>query len=292
MTIRYCATTGDNSTGDGTEANPWYDPFYALTNVSGTSDEIIVKSGTYTSTQVWNGGSIENRYLHSETFDPKDVVIDRDGTDTQRIEGLSNARIHGISLINAYVLNGTSISIFQNFDGQYIRRCIFNNCAGTDGSRGRGGFISEGTTRIDNCDFINCWSSNSSSTLGGLVSATNDDFVLDMVNCLFYWDGDDIPAGYFIAPYVVHLGDGGSNRTVNVRNCITTLNNGTLTDFSQINSGNGTVNVYNSIIHNSPYTAGANDSNVLETDPLLEDPQNGFFRPSANSPAFGLGSII
>ena len=51
----YVATTGSDTTGDGSEGTPWLTITHALTNVV-DNDTIIVAAGTYTN-DIWDSGS-------------------------------------------------------------------------------------------------------------------------------------------------------------------------------------------------------------------------------------------
>jgi|GEM_PF-3767594 len=53
-TVRYVATTGSDTTGDGTEANPWVSITHATLNCT-DGDLILVKPGTYYGPQALHG---------------------------------------------------------------------------------------------------------------------------------------------------------------------------------------------------------------------------------------------
>jgi len=290
MAIFYIATNGSDSTGDGSESSPWFNLFYAAdSSNSGTSDTIIVKNGTYTQTVGANSLSLNNRHIRSESLDPNSTILDFTGLNTQRISGTSEAKIEGIRFQNMQVTVGSSRGVFNDFNGEYIKNCIFQRITGTDGPRGRGGSFHSGSTRYQSCIFIDCWSNSSNTSDGGIFSSTNDGYDFDLVNCTIYFNANNIPAERFMPVAVIHMGDGGSNRSATVSNTIVLIDGGTISKFAEIRNGNGTVNTTYSCLHNANYTDG--ETAVITDDPLLVDSVNGDFRLRPTSPCIGTGVL-
>jgi hypothetical protein len=291
MATFYIATNGSDSTGDGSEANPWFNLFYAAGNGrSGTSDTIIVKDGTYTQTLGANVFSFTNRHIKSESLDPNSAILDFTGLNTQVISGTSEAKIEGIRFQNMRVTDGSSSrGIFVDFNGEYIKNCIFQGITGSDGPRGRGGSFHKGSTRYQGCVFIDCWSISPSTSDGGIFSSTNDGYDFELVNCTIYFNANNIPVGLFMPLAVIHMGDGGSNRSATVSNTIVLVDGGTISEFAEIRNGNGTVNTTYSCLHNANYSDG--ETGVITDDPLLVDSVNGDFRLRPTSPCIGTGVL-
>jgi len=291
MATFYIAPDGDDSTGDGSEGSPWFNLFYATGSAqTNTGDTIIVKDGTYSQTVGIDNYSLVNRYIRSESLNPKAAVLDFDGLNNQTIGSDSGAKIEGVKFQNMKVTDGSSSrGIFNSFNGEYIKNCMFEKVSGADGPRGRGGSFHSCGTRFESCVFIDCWSSSSSAIDGGIFSTTNDGFDFEVVNCTIYFNANDIPAEYFLPLAIIHMGDGGSNRTATVSNTVTLVDGGSLDMFAEIRKGNGTVNVTNSCLHNAGYTGS--ELGVITTDPLFVDALNGDFRLRPASPCIGTGSL-
>lgn len=290
MATFYISPTGDDTTGDGSEGNPWFNLFYAINN-SGTTDTIIVKEGSYKQTAGINQSSIVDRVIKSENLNPEATILDFDGVTVQRISSNINSSIEGIKFIKIQAPS-PSRSVFDNYKGEYIKNCIFENCRGNNNVRGRGGIFEGGTTTVENCIFINCWSNTDGANTGGIFATAGiNNYITTVKNCTFYFDGTSIPVGEFI-PEIITIGDGSLPREIIFDNSIVTVK-GDTTTFSTVRSSSGTVTVSNSCIHNANY--GSSDvttsTNVLTTDPKLVDPDNDLFDLAVDSPAIGLGQV-
>ena len=248
-----------------------------------------MKDGTYTQTVGADSFSLNNRHIRSESLDPNSAILDFTGLNTQRISGTSEAKIEGIRFQNMQVSNGSSRAIFDGFEGEYIKNCIFQRITGADGPRGRGGSFHGGSTRYQSCIFIDCWSSASSTDHGGVFSSTRDGYDFELVNCTIYFNANNIPAENFMPVAVIHMGDGGSNRSATVSNTIVLVDGGTISKFAEIRNGNGTVNTTYSCLHNANYTGG--ETGVITDDPLLVDSVNNDFRLRPTSPCIGTGVL-
>ena len=290
MATFYIAANGSDSTGDGSESSPWFNLFYAASNSrSGTSDTIIVKDGTYTQTVGASNFSLNNRHIRSESLEPNSAILDFASLDTQNISGTSEAKIEGIKFQNMQVIDGNSRGVFLNFDGEYIKNCIFQRITGKDGPRGRGGSFHAGSTRYQSCIFIDCWSGSSDTNNGGVFSSTSGGYDFELVNCTIYFNANNIPAENFMPVAVIHMGDGGSNRSATVSNTIVLVDGGTISKFAEIRNGNGTVNTTYSCLHNANYSDG--EIGVITDDPLLVDSVNNDFRLRPTSPCIGTGVL-
>lgn len=291
MAIYYISPTGDDTIGDGSEGSPWYNLFYAVNN-SGSTDTIIVKEGTYLQTIGVSTTNIGARTIKSENIKPQNTILDFNGLTVQFISSELEGSIEGIKFIRMKAEQSGSKTVFNSFNGQYIRNCIFEDCRGMNNVRGRGGLFSGGTTTVDNCIFINCWSNSGGINYGGIFSTAGvRNYITTIRNCTFYFDGNNIPPGLFI-PEIISIGEGSAPREIIFDNSIVTVKRGTTT-FSTIRNNSGTVTVTNSCIHNANY--GSSDvttsTNVVTTDPKFVDPDNNFFDLAVDSPAIGLGQV-
>ena len=290
MATFYIGPTGSDTTGDGSEGNPWFNLFFAISGArTAQTDTIIVKEGTYLQTVGINPGSIGSRTIKSENLNPEATVLDFGGVVVQWISGDAASSIEGIKFLRMRAADTKGRSVFSNFGGQYIRKCIFEDCSGANSGRGRGGLFEGGTTTIDRCLFINCWSNASGDNDGGIFSSSGvNDYVTTVLGCLFYFDANVQPAGRFI-PSIIVFGDGSEPREVVVKNSILSVKDGT-TNFVDTLNNSGTATVSFCCVHNGNYTAGG--TGVITTDPLFVDPDNGNFNLRPTSPCIGTGTLL
>ena len=297
MATYYIGPTGDDTTGDGSEGNPWLNIAYAVNN-SSITDTIIVKTGTLVQTLGSNGVNWLNRTIRSESGDPRLSILDLSSVTIERIIIDPSGSVSGLTFKGN--VNNDLNRYFFLVEGT-ISDCIFDSCVaggdlGSDGSRGS--IIAQSSGTVERCIFYNTRRRLASN--GGCIMGMRDPLVpttLTVKNCVFVDDGAVI-AGVSSLTSIIALAatSGVRTMTVNVNNSIASLSSGSLTNgYSLITislGGSGSavnVNTTNSCIHNLDYTDG--ETGVITDDPLLVDPDNGFFEISANSPARGLGSL-
>ena len=289
MTTRYIDPNGDNSTGDGTIGSPWYDLFYAIGNSSST-DTIIVNEGTYLATVGSDDTSISDRTIISENDNPSETIIDFINVVSQKISSGVSGSISGITF-KSIRTDGGNRAIFGQFNGIYVKKCIFDDCASGSAVRGRGGLFSECNTKLSNCLFKNCF--NETSSDAGIVTASGgSDFNTDIENCTVFFDASLVTTGFFMPSAFIYYGDGGDDvvRTANVKNTIVSIINSSANfNFSITTGTNSSSTVEYSCLHNTDYDGS--DTGVITLDPEFVDPDNGFFELKPSSPAIGNGTV-
>ena len=291
MATYYISPTGDDSTGDGSEGNPWFNFVYAIsTSQTAIDDTIIVKEGTYVQTLGGDDFSIDNRTIISENNNPSATILDFDGIVLQQISSDIGGSISGITFKN----NGTqdsSRSFIKTFNGLYIRNCIFENIRNQSGPRGRGGLFTGSDTLVDSCLFIDCF--NKGSDDAGLIASSGGAFNMTLSNCTVYYNVSNVPLDEFMPNCFVRFDDGPTNvRIMTIKNLILEVVNGSITNYnsSDPNDVNTVVTTTYSCIHNANYTDG--ETGVITSDPLLVDPDNSNFNLRPNSPCIGTGTLL
>ena len=287
MATYYIATTGNDSTGDGSSTTPWLTLAHAY-DESSADDTISCGAGTFD----WVSDTIISRTIEGASLD--------DGTPTTIFDG------GGVNVLWSY--NGSlSISkiMFQNGirSGFY---CNFQPTTSTDNT----------TTIFDNCVFKDITVYAGNDQTGVIRVHRGDNTVFTMTNCLFYSithlgtsnsivlyarssPGSGASKTLNIYNNTIHLDDGvaghiidglfTTNSTMNIKNNIISNETGYTIDL--VASGNGyTYNMDNNCLYNiSDLPAG--DDNIT-TDPLFVDPSADIFELQLDSPCISSGTLI
>ena len=161
----YIAHDGNDSTGDGTENNPWLTLSKAHSETS-NGDIIGFKNGTYIMTAVGNFDMNQNRFYVGE--EKSKVILSAENLVTPTTRGGwqngttdSNTEIHNIRFSSYYILNAITAGTLQHFMGT-------------------------GTSRLDyyNCEFIDL-SYSGNGQAGGLMAGDSDQYNVRFFFCIW-----------------------------------------------------------------------------------------------------------
>ena len=312
MATYYIAPTGDDTTGDGSEGNPWLNLFHALDEMD-QSDTVIVKQGIYlnqSTTISTVGQRLFSKKIIGESQNAKDTILDFDGEVFQLVGTLAGSddvsTFQDITLRNIRNI-AHSQGLFSSSVGTYnflrVRFVDVRTGGSTNSSSPSGGFFSvnSGTVNIEGCTFEKCYARSEAFYYPIVTFSSNADGTFNMKNCSVFVSDESAPSGSTNIQNIARLPTGGSSGTVNINNCILYNKSGENPIIMQSVNTGVVVNVTNSCING--YSSATNSDNepvavynpvtdnVINQDPLFVDPDNGFFEPAANSPVRGLGSV-
>jgi hypothetical protein len=287
MTTFYIDPNGSDSTGDGSEGNPWQTLMYAIDNTSGTS-EIIANDGEYTETLDSDNVDFSNRIIRSKNNNPENCVFNFENVICERLRASEFCKILGITFLNMVPALGNR-PIFRLFDAELIDNCIFKNCYISQSSAGRAGLMVESDVKINACIFIDCYA-QSANTARGLFGGNNvnRDYTITIENCVIYYSGT-IPPNFQLPDHISYVTLGTGLVVTNFKNNIFSIKNDTLGSNAFKEEPGVTYNVSHSCIHNGNYIG--EDPSVITEDPLLVSPETNDFRLRPNSPCIGTGSL-
>ena len=206
------AINGSDSTGDGTEGNPWKTLTYATsqTNQTGTEEDpcvMYVAPGVYSPST--NGETFPIEFKHAAITTVRCGEFRGSGSDVTIIDAEGTYRVLDISLNNGTVSDltitggghptkdlGGGIRAYGSWGVIKIERCVIR-----DNSRGRGlsAVNHPSSYEITDCQFIN---NNGSSTQSGAGISIGYDITMTMTNCLIDNNrvlGDRVGGGLCIA---------------------------------------------------------------------------------------------
>ena len=298
MATYYIAPTGDDTTGDGSEGNPWYNLNYAQ-NAVGDIDTIICKAGTYPTQEAIPQSQMNGIQILGETGDPRDVVLDFVGETFQwKNTGGSGANLtpslQFITIKNASWSNpGSARGLFSSMgSGLTLNKCIFDYCGtggDTSSTRGWGNIVTRilDLITITNCVFKDCffWNGTQCGYWGG-QQITNYEGTYIVKNNLFVTTGANAPVGAIIMNACIIGETYGNQQHINKNNIYYFNDAGAI--LKEENTYEVTTSK-NNCYYNTDY-AGVEVGTITD-DPLLVDPANGDFRLRPGSPCVGGGTI-
>jgi len=295
MATYYIATTGNDTTGDGSSSNPWLTLQHFLDN-SADNDTLIVKDGTYTLTA---NVAISQRTIQAENnglaiFDGGNTQISFILGGTNLFTGLIFQRFYAITASRGGIFNAT-----QSEGATTWNNCTFKeNRVAYTSSFARGAiFCSENnlyTFNLNTCLLHSNYASASSATASGLFSvlATKTPGIdVNIVNTTIVQnitDGTEIQNIFFNQgndPYI----------NVDIKNTIVynahttsfnlVFNTDTITNFTTSYS-----DYYSVSDPNSPTIISG--TGVITADPIFIDPANNNYNLSPSSPCIDAGTLI
>ena len=266
------ADTGDDTTGDGSQGNPWLTPSKAISTAT-SGDTIIAQNST--STYLW-GGNFGNKSITFQGESAANVIIDAGnalatftidaGTvhiKNMTFQGLrvTSSQTGGFRQIDPVGLLSCENCIFRNNVINHNRGGIFYNIS-----------IPSVTTNLTNCLFYG----NTSTASAPLVVRVAAIVYLNMVNTVIHFDGT---SGFLLGDFV--QGYGGTS-SVNVStNCIF---------YNTQTNTPGIGGTYNYCCYFN--TGGGSGTNNINQDPLFIDAANRNYNLSPSSPCIDAGTLI
>lgn len=281
MATYYIATTGNDTTGDGSSGNPWLTLSKAYT-ASAASDTIVLKNGTYTWNSYISFNPTTNRTIQGETAGS--VIIDGSSTTVSAV-ALGRAGVT-LSISNIVWQNGgiAAATVFDSNGTLTITNCVFKNLyAGGSSNSLFGATSAVVTLSFVNCLFNNIYSTASSSALVGM-EGHNASYPksVTLTNCTIYL----ITGGASLLDYIFFSQYAVTYFTPTVKNCV--IYNGT----------GGTVNYSNSISNgactyscNYLITSPPSGTGNITSDPLFVDAANANFKLRPTSPCIDTGTL-
>ena len=187
----YVATTGNDTSGNGTQAYPWLTIQHAIDNVT-ASDTIYVANGTYSENVYVNksinltGNGYQNTTINSALDSDYvfEVIVNNVSISGFRITGATDDDQAGIYLDSAYYCNVYNNDVSNNFQGIFLASSFNNTISNiTSNSSGYIGIYLESssnntlTNSIVNANEENgiYLDSSSSNTLINITSNSNTD---------------------------------------------------------------------------------------------------------------------
>lgn len=298
MATWYIATTGNDTTGDGSSALPWLTISKAHTAAS-SGDTVICKAGTYTLvTQVFS----KSLTIQGETGDPNDVIFDAGLVTLISVEWSWSAAdltstIQYIKFCN--VSGGPTFEcLFQLYNvapatGTYtFNNCIFDNIELTTDAFKSGGLIgletntsSSHTLTITSCLFNNIKKYTASSSYCFMVGHKWQNFagVLYFHNNTVYLSTSSADTS---VTTIVNVGASPTG-LVSIKNNIFYCTNA-LSDVASGNAGAHMIVEGNCYYNTKSYPTGGTGD--ITSDPLFVDAPNSNFNLRPSSPAIDTGT--
>jgi hypothetical protein len=299
MATYYIATTGNDTTGDGSSSNPWL-TLQKFLDTSSDNDTLIVKDGTYTLTA---NVTISQRTIQAEN---NGLAIFDGGSTTKYIFVGSTNTFTGLIFQNFHASSANNTGIFTysgTFGTTYFQNCTFkDNRLGYTTSSVRGPMFRASNAAVaDNAtfDFNTCLfhgnnALQSGATRGcyfGGINEFNSATYVNMTNCTFVenkTDGTYVPNMFYSqsANGFINVNFKNSiiyNSTGSVFNLV--LNNNSIVSFTTTYS-----DYFNISDPNSPTIITG--TGVITSDPLFIDPANNNYNLSPSSPCIDAGTLI
>jgi hypothetical protein len=264
------ADTGNNTTGDGTQGNPWLTFSYAITN-SVEGDTIFCQNST--NTYLYNGNTINQRVVEGESvssviFTNESAVGAGWGIGSNKVATIKNITFSDIEATGSFTqLFGNNVGstlIFEN--------CIFRNISGTAPFYL---FYSNTYYQFNFCLF---YGFTSSYLFRMDFRSTNG--VITFVNSIIH--NDTTESANTI------LFQGNLSVTLNITNCILYNSTESTASFRDSNS----IYNYSYNCRFGGYNFIPSGDNNINTDPLFIDPDNNNYNLSPSSPCIDAGTLI
>jgi len=286
MATFYTDPNGSDTTGDGSQASPWFNIQYAVAN-SGTADTIIINDGTYLITFTSEIGvvtSFQNRTVRSSGGNPYNCILDFQNVICQ-FDGTLNGSFRDITF-----KNGDGLLLNLNFE--IVDNCIFDEMTGSQdisSSAIRRGVFVSCSTRFRSCIFNKPRMKNDGS-VGSLFTTRTAELTKTILdNCTIYID-NQYPAGFTEFDFLFQTrSEGGVLQSIDVKNTIIVNDGRELVQGYYRKTGIGEVKTSYSYVYNCSYQGS--EVGVSTDDPQLVDRVNGNYNLKGDSPCIGSGSL-
>lgn len=294
MAEYYISPTGDDSTGDGSQALPWQSIVQAK-SASLLNDTIHLANGTYAfPDNIVDTAVFENRTWIGNMTDPSLVVIDGNG----ELHGIrvgytsTYTDIRGVTFTNVYQ-DGQGYTFLKGYDSIGLQidftSCIFHNLRLGHAFTRANGYIPNARLPIKfiSCVFYDAFPMYAAGggEWGGFFQAYSASiWQPQMINCTVYID--PTPSGCLNWQGIF----GGITNTGYVKNCIF-LNGGYVSTLYRQNTSKLSNPSYSCIYGFADATPETGDG-VIFDDPLFVDAANGNFNLRPTSPCINAGTLI
>ena len=287
MSTYYIATTGDDSTGDGSSALPWLTISKAYTESSG-SDTIYIKDGTYD----WITQTFE-KSLYIKAVNDGSVIFDGGGTTRPWINNNNSIfiEITGIEFKNGATTGGWSFKWHKNDSDYYCKftNCIFHDLYSISGVENDGGIWTVnagGYFYFDSCLFydLHCVDNTANNSWAGIITGRGSN--TEFSSCSLYFNESGLNSFKYltVSQNVATVCILKNTIIQNDGDAIARISGGTagytITPTYTCQNGNWTTN--------SCETGTGN----ITTDPLFVDTTLANFELQLDSPCISSGTLI
>lgn len=277
MATYYIATTGNDSTGNGSSGTPWA-TFAKFLASSASGDTCVARAGTYT----WTTATLTNRNLQNYTGET--VIFDGAGAQFAWTHS-GTVAITGVAFQNAI---GNSSSFDCAGTTTTFANCSFSNVS-NDGVGYNGGLFriygASASLTLTNCVFNDIKHYASGGNAGKLISGGSNAQTVAITGCTFYTSA----TGTSQLSYIVTAWAANVNLTI--KNCIFyNATGGTITWGSNGNGGS----VVTTATYSDFYliTSNPTGTGVITSSPLFVDAASSNFRLRPTSPCLNTGSAV
>lgn len=277
MATYYIATTGNDTTGDGSSGNPWLTISKAHTAAS-SGDTVMVAAGTYT----WT----DQTFTKSLTIIGAGItqtVFNGGGAAIRWTLGAYTLSVSGIKFTGS-LLSNNGVFIVVTDTILIMENCLFSgltiNASTLGGIIGINGGVVPISITLTSCIFDNC--KNSGNALIGVRSWTGTHTVT-ITGCTIIFT--DATAA---CDYLFTFQSATSALSIVMKNTI--VYNTTGTTIATINEGSPTITATYCDFYT--ITSSPTGTGVITSDPLFVDAANGDFHLRPSSPCINTGTLI
>ena len=286
MATYYIATTGNDTTGNGSSGNPWATISKAFTS-SADGDTIVCAAGTYTwvSQNFSTGRTVQGATLSNGL--PTTIFDGGSGNIDWRWSGtMVFTNIMFQNLINT----SSKASVFYTNNSVSNKTATFTNCVFKTikfySNFVTGGFnATSNTYAFVNCLFWNVYNTSGIGNYQGVFMDATGSGTITLTGCVMYfgsgyWTNDSLST-------IVMVNQ--STWSLTIKNTIIQNASGTTMKWS---GGTGTYTQSVTYCCLNSLTSGPSGTGNITSDPLFVDAAGGNFRLRPTSPCLNTGSAV